>query len=139
MISLLALCEESGLGRYTVLSMLLLYHGMFIPTLISNCQGWSHITQSNFSALQRLQLKFLKLMLWLPMSTPNVFIFLEFGVLPLEHEIQRRRVIYLHHILGLKDNDPVKLAYSQGLKLVYEPNWANNVRDLRIKYGLSFS
>ena len=39
MISLLALCEESGLGRYAVQSMILLYNIMFVPTLISNCQG----------------------------------------------------------------------------------------------------
>ena len=139
MISLLALCEESGLGRYTVQSMILLYNRMFIPTLISNCQGWSHITKSNFISLERLQLKFLKLILWLPMSTPNAFIFLEYGILPLEHEIQRRRMNYVHHILSLKDNDPVKLTYHQMLKLSHEPNWANNVKELRLRYGISFS
>ena len=139
MISILALCEESGLGRYIVSSMIVLYKIMFIPMLISNCQGWSHITKSNFASLERLQLKFLKLILWLPMSTPNAFIFLEYGILPLEHEIQRRRMTYLHHILSLRDEDPVKLVYLEGLKLSHEPNWANNVKSLRVKYGISFS
>lgn len=139
MISLLALCEESGLGRYTVSSMIVLYQMVFIPMLISNCQGWSHITKSNFESLERLQLKFLKLILWLPMSTPNAFIFLEYGILPLEHEIQKRRITYLHHILSLRDGDPTKLAYLEGLKLSHEPNWANNVLSLRLKYGVSFS
>ena len=117
MISLLALCEESGLGRYTVSSMIVLYNLMLIPMLITNCQGWSHITKSNFAALERLQLKFLKLILWLPMSTPNAFIFLEYGILPLEHEIQRRRMTYLHHILSLRDDDPAKLAYFKRKKV----------------------
>ena len=139
MISILALCEESGLGRYIVSSMIVLYKIMFIPMLISNCQGWSHLTKSNFASLERLQLKFLKLILWLPMSTPNAFIFLEYGILPLEHEIQRRRMTYLHHILSLRDDDQVKLAYLEGLKLSHEPNWANNVKGLRVKYGISFS
>ena len=87
MISILALCEESGLGRYTVQSAILLYKTMFVQMLIFNCQGWSHLTQENLSTLQRLQLKFLNLILWLPLSTSNTFIFLEFGILPLSHEI----------------------------------------------------
>ena len=43
MISILALCEESGLGRYIVSSMIVLYKIMYIPILTSNCQGWSHL------------------------------------------------------------------------------------------------
>ena len=137
MIELLALCEESGLGRYTVRSMIELYEAVFIQILIFNCQSWSHITKQNMLALERMQLKFLKLILWLPLSTPNVFIFLEYGVLPMEHEIQRRRITYLHHILNLKNTDPVKLAYEQGLKLSHEPNWANDIKNLKMRYGIS--
>ena len=139
MVSILALCEESGLGRYTVLSMVLLYHSVFVQMLIFNCQAWSHITKENILSLERIQLKFLKLILWLPLSTPNVFIYLEYGVLPLGHEIQRRRMNYLHHILELSDDDPVKLAYQQGLKLSHEPNWANNVKEMRLRYEISLS
>ena len=139
MISLLALCEESELGRYTVVTMILLYTAMFVSMLIFNCQAWSHITKANFVSLQRLQLKFLKLILWLPMSTPNAFIFLEYGILPIEHEIQKRRMIFLHHILSLKDDDPVKQVYQQGLKLSHEPNWANSMKITRARYGISLS
>ena len=137
MVSILALCEESGLGRYTVLSMVLLYHSVFVQMLIFNCQAWSHLTKENIVLLERLQLKFLKLILWLPLSTPNVFIFLEYGILPLGHEIQRRRLNFLHHILELDEADPVKLAYRQGLKLSHEPNWPNDIKDMRTKYGIS--
>ena len=135
--SILALCEESGLGRYTVCTLILLYKTAFIMSLIFNCQGWSHLTQDNILSLEKIQLKFLKLALWLPLSTSNVFIFLEYGILPLGHEIHRRRLIYLHHILTLGDDDPVKLTYYQQLKLTYEPNWANNIKHIRTIYELS--
>ena len=139
MISLIALCEESGLGKYTVQSMILLYMTVFISALIFNCQSWSHITKSNITSLEKLQLKFLKLILRLPLSTPNVFIFLEYGILPLGHEIQKRRMIYLHHILTLRDEDPVSLSYHQGLRLSHEPNWANDVKKIRLVYGITAS
>ena len=118
-ISILAMCEESGLGRYTLQSSLLLYNAVFVQGLIFNCQGWSHITQENFTLLQTLQLKFLKLALWLPLSTSNIFIFLELGILPISHEIQRRRLVYLHKILNLPDDDPILQTYKEGLKFIY--------------------
>ena len=139
MISILALCEESGLGRYTLLIMFLLYKTMFIPMLIFNCQAWSHLSQDNLDTLQTLQLKFLKLILWLPMSTSNAFIFLEFGILPLTHEIQKRRLLFLHHIVTLSECDPVSLAYQQGLRFTHERNWANDIQKLKITYGIQAS
>ena len=47
LISILAMCEESGLGRYTLQSILLLYNAAFVQGLIFNCQGWSHSRKFN--------------------------------------------------------------------------------------------
>ena len=33
----------------------------------------------------------------------------------------------------------MKLVYLQGLKLSHEPNWANDIKNMRIKYGISVS
>ena len=134
MISLLALGEESSLGKYTIQTMILLYSAKFVQMVIFNSCAWSHITKTNTTALERLQLRFLKLILLLPMSTPNVFIFLEYGILPLGYEIQKRRMIYLHHVLTVEERDPVRQVYEQGLRLVFEPNWANDVKHLRSEY-----
>ena len=71
------------------------------------------------------------------MSTPNVYIFLEYGILPLGHEIEKRRMTYLHHVLTVRENDPVRLVYDQGLKLPYEANWANDITVLRSTYGIT--
>ena len=131
MISLLALGEESSLGKYTIQTLIFLYKTTFIQMLIFNSQAWSHITKGNITALERLQLRFLKLILWLPMSTPNNFIFLEYGILPLDKEIEKRRMVYLHHVLTVEEDDPVRLLYDQGLKLPFEPNWANDIKTLR--------
>ena len=137
MISLLALGEESSLGRYTIQTLIFLYTTTFMQMVIFNSRAWSHITKGNIIALERLQLRFLKLILWLPMSTPNNFIFLEYGVLPFGKEIDKRRMTYLHHVLTIGRNDPVHLVYNQSLRLPFEPNWANDVKSLRIEYGIT--
>ena len=34
-------------------------------------------------------------------------------------------------------NDPVHLVYNQCLRLPFDPNWANDVKSLRIEYGIT--
>ena len=47
--------------------------------------------------------------------------------------------MYLHKILNLPDKDPILQTYKEGLKFVYERNWANDVRELREKYGIALT
>ena len=54
----------------------------------------------------------------------------------MEQEINKRQLNFLHHILTLNHQDPVQLMYTQQLKYKFEPNWANNVRDMRERYGI---
>ena len=76
-------------------------------------------------------------MLRVPQATANCFVFLETGVLPIEHEIWRRQFTYLHTILNLQSDDPVRAMYNQQKKLPGEKNWANNMEELRIRYNLA--
>ena len=43
---------------------------------------------------------------------------------------------FLHHILSTSEDDPVKAVYSQQLQYEYERNWANEIKELRTKYGI---
>ena len=47
--------------------------------------------------------------------------------------------MYLHKILNLPDKDPILQTYKEGLKFVYEKNWANDVRELREKYWIALT
>ena len=63
----------------------------------------------------------------LPNSTSNPFMFLELGILPIKHEINKRKLMFLYHITTLADTDPVKIIYTQQKKLPFENNWTNEV------------
>ena len=71
-----------------------------------------------------------------PKSTPNSFLFLELGILPLEHEIAKRQLNFLHHILCLEEDDPVKNVYNVSRRLTHEKNWANTIHETLQKYNL---
>ena len=73
-----------------------------------------------------------------PSSTSNAITFLETGVLPMSYKIHVRQLTFLHHIVTLSNNDPVKFTYQQQL-LYNAPNWANETQNLRQKYGLTLT
>ena len=75
-------------------------------------------------------------MLHSPQSTPNSVTYLETGVVPLQYEIHKRQLNFLHHILMLEADDPVKQMYQQLLKYPFEANWSNEIMTLREKYEL---
>ena len=75
-------------------------------------------------------------MLKSPSSTPNVCVFLELGILPIMYVLHQRKLGFLHHIMNLEDDDPVKQMFEQQLCLPFERNWANECTQLLSQYGL---
>ena len=114
-----------------------MYHSFYLPSVIFNCQAWTNLSEKDISKLRTIQLRYLKKMLKLPQATPNSFIYLETGTLPIDHEIYRRQCGFLHHILNLTDEDPVKQLYMQMRSLPEQKNWANKLYNMRLKYDIS--
>ena len=135
-VSALALCNDITLGHHYVRSSILLYKCIFLSSTLFNSQAWTHITQTQLKDLQTVQLKYFKRMLKTPDATSNVFTFLELGLLPIEFEIHKRQLIFLHHILHLPPDETVLQIYHQQLKFTFEHNWANNTKMLLCKYKL---
>ena len=107
-----------------------------MAAILHDCKTWTGLSKHNIDCLQRVQLKFLKRILETPLSTPNVLVFLELGVAPVENEIHIRKLCFLHHVLNLAPSDPILQVYQEGLSLPHEANWANEVVELRRLYDL---
>ena len=130
MISIEAIMADLQLGHYTVSVYLLLYRSLFLSTMLFNSQAWSNLTKKDLDTLQTCQLKMLKKIFGGARSTSNSFTFLELGVLPISYEIHKRQLSFLHHILNLNDDDPVKRMYNNMKLLPGEKNWYNCVTKL---------
>ena len=137
MISSFSLCNEVSLGCYFIPTLMLLYTNVFLATVLYNSQAWSRITKSDMCKLEVVQLKYLKRMLQTPSSTPNVCVFLDTGQLPIKGEIDKQRLIFLHHILTCENDNPVKIMYTEQRDLPYEHNWANEVVSLVHEYNIT--
>ena len=113
-----------------------MYQCVLLKSLLFNSQSWSNITQTHMKDLQTIQLKFLKRMMQAPNSTPNCFVFLELGLLPIQYEIHKCQLSFLHHVLHLQPTKPVSQIYHQQLNFSHEPNWGNSVENLLKTYDL---
>ena len=115
-----------------------MYHSFYVPTLIFNCQSWTNVSIKDIAKLSSVQLKYLKRMFRVPQSTPNCFMFLETGILPIEHEINRRQLGILA-ILTLSSTDPVRMLYQQMKELPLERNWANKMEETKKRYQIELN
>ena len=137
MIRIEVLVKETGLGIYTINVHLLLYHSLFLSCVLFNSQVWRNLTETELKTLETLQGRCLKKIVEAPQSTCNSFTYLEFGVVPIRFIIQKNQLMFLHHIVHLEEDDPVKLMWKNMKILEEECNWWSNVRVLMTKYGIS--
>ena len=135
-ITAISMCDDVTMGVYAVQTLLMLHHSLLIPVVLTNCCSWTKLSPANILLLQRVQTKYLKRTLHSPQSTPNAITFLETGVMPIEFEIHKRQLNYLHKVLTLDNDDPVKRMYNELLKYPCAQNWSNEIKTLRCKYNL---
>ena len=121
---------------YTLSSLLLLYKTVFLKTILYNSETWNNLTNNDVSKLNVIQNKYLKWMLHTPKGTCTSFTLLELGLLPISHVIAYRKLSFLHHILNLPDDDPVRYVYEDQKLYSHESNWYNEVSGLISCYEL---
>ena len=122
--STVAECGALTLGQYAIQSLLLMYKTMLVQTVIFNSETWCNLNKENENKLKVVQMKYLKRIMHTPQSTSNVAIQIELGVKPILNEIHSRQLKFLHHILNLEEEDPVKMVYNEQKKFHFEKNMA---------------
>ena len=108
-----------------------------MPRIIYNCESWSKLTSKDIAELKRGQLHYLRSITEVPRSTPIAVVYLEFGGLPIQYEVQLRKLYFLRSTLQKDHDDPVRKVYNEMLKYPHENNWTNEVMGICIRYGLS--
>lgn len=113
-----------------------LFDKMIKPILLYGCELWGF---SNIKIIERVQLHFLKLLFNLKQSTPNVMVYGEFGVYPLDIDIKTRMISY-----WIKLIEPNSLKFSSLLyKFMFHntseksTKWLDHVRNVMINCGFS--
>jgi hypothetical protein len=139
MISVQGFMRETSLGVHTISVYLLLHNAIFLASILFNSQAWSNISEKNLEQLTITQLKFLKKSMKARPSTANSFVFLEMGTLPIKYELHKRQLSFLHHIVHLDDDDPVRKMWKHQVSMPDYNNWWTGVKKLMSKYSLELT
>ena len=139
MISTHGFMREMSLGVHTISVYLLLHSAIFLASILFNAQAWSNLTEKNMLLLSTMQMKFLKKTMMVKQAVSNSFVCLELGVLPVEYEIHKRQLSFLHHIIHLEEDDPVKRMWKNQKQLPEHNNWWNGVEKLLVKYNIQLT
>ena len=93
-------------------SLLLLYHSIVMNRIIVNCQTWTRLRKKDHHDLNVCIQAGIKRIIKSPTSTPNCAIYLELGLIPIEYEIKRRKLGFLHKILNSDKKDIIARIYN---------------------------
>jgi hypothetical protein len=111
---------------------------MVKPILLYGCEVWGF---SNNDIIEKVHLKFCKLLLHLKSSTPSYMIYGELGRYPLEIDIKSRIISFWAKLLSGKELKLSKiiynLCYCMSIKNVEHFTWLDNVKKILNECGFA--
>ena len=140
--ALKAMYEVIKLGRFYKLPIkiqLELFDKMVKPILLYGCEVWGF---GKNTVLERIHLKFCKILLNLKSSTPNYMIYGELGRYPIDIDIKVRMVSYWAKLVCGKDSKLCSILYKLCKKLTVNRNiqllWIDYVHDILNECGYPY-
>ena len=136
-----ALYEVLKRGRFHNLSIqcqLDLFDKIVQPILLYGCEIWGF---TNTAMIERVHLKFCKLLLHLKQSTPDFMIYGELGRYPMEIQIKTRMISYWSKLISGKETKIAHLFYKLGYNVNQELGgkieWFENIKNILNNCGIS--
>ena len=141
------LCSAASGAMYSVLAkmstlhldvdtVLHLFNTCVKPVMLYGCEVWADAPSYVIQMIERVQLKFCKLLLKLHQKTPSVMVLGECGMYPVAVDVNIRAVMYWLH---LKQTSASKI--SKAMLVIQESqnarNWLSHIKDVLNSCGLS--
>ena len=109
--SILSIINEIPFGKHRVEVGLKLREAMLINCLLFNSEAWHGVTNAHVAALETVDQALLRGILNATKGTPNQFLYLETGSLPIHWILAQRRINYLRHIIGREESELIKKVF----------------------------
>ena len=103
--SIMTLLDKICLGRFYFEVAITLRESMFINGILTNAETWYNVKKCEIEELEQLDRSLLRKILKVPISTPKESFYLELGILPIGTVIKARRIVYLHDLANLNENE----------------------------------
>ena len=99
-------CRSLVVGGVT--SGLDIWEMALLPSLISNCESWTPLSEKTLKILEEVQYSMFRKLLGVPKSCPAQSLVWEFGAKLIKYRIIERKLNFLHHLLNLSQDSLAK-------------------------------
>ena len=101
-----------------------LFDKTIVSILTYGCEVWGF---TNIELLEKLQLKFIKMLLHLKQSTPSMMIYGELGLTPLSVKIKTKMIMYWFRLLKSRSENKLSFILYSLLFKQFENGISNNL------------
>ena len=72
-----------------------------VPSLLNNSETWTNIDENCLKKLNNLQNMMLRMLFNTSVTAPKAALFWDSGILPMEKQIEQRKLLFLYHLITL--------------------------------------
>ena len=104
--------------------------------MLYNSNTWVNMKTSDYEDLQKVQNFFVHSLMRCPRNTPGFANYKEFGLIPIENQIERNKMVLHGHIVMQDDKSLVKRVVIEERNWEHTKSWNCEIEDLFEKYGV---
>ena len=106
---IIKICESPVMGGTgNSIAAVRLFEAQIIPSLLHNCESWIGLNQTHISDLQDFQDKFIRKLLWLPITTPKAIVHWDTGMKLMKWRISERKLKFVSKIMTRENSNITK-------------------------------
>ena len=113
--------------------------GMLLGSILNNIEVSYNLTNSETKTLEKCHEMALKKLLALPSKSPRPMLYFLTRSIPVRFQIQRRRLVYLHHILNQNDESLLKTFFKKQMMTRKTKDWATTVLKDKGEYEIDLT
>ncbi len=137
---IMSILDTVSLGYYLFEISAVLRESLFINGFLCNSEVWYGITQAQIDDLHKVDKLLLRRILRSPISTPSEAMHLELGLMPLQFILKGRRLMYLHYLLNLNEDEMLsQFFYAQWNYPGKRNEWTQMVKEELSSLGIPYS
>jgi hypothetical protein len=131
--------ETVSFGAHYFKIALLLRESLLLNGILTNCESWYGLQESEILDLESLDLTFFRTLFEVPQTVPTVGIFLETGSFSIRTIIKVRRINFLHYLLKLDKSEMLSKFFHAQWDNPAKADWTIEVKDNLLELGLPTS
>ena len=134
---IMRILKSVSLGHFYFEMAVLLRESLLMNGILFNSEVWYSLTKAQVNELQEVDTLMLRKVMEVNKSVPISSLFLELGLTPIKQILQGRRVMYLHYLVSLKEDEMLsKFFYAQWDNPV-KHDWTTTVKADMVELGIN--